>query len=56
MGGGVGERLDDLELLDERARPAVGDDDRQRVLVLRADVDEVDVEPVDLGQEVRERR
>jgi hypothetical protein len=27
----------------------VGDDERQRVLVLGADVDEVDVEPVDLG-------
>ena len=30
------------------------DDQRERVLVLGADVDEVDVEPVDLGDEVRE--
>jgi len=51
--GGIGERTDDLQLLDDRARPAVTDDDRQRVLVLRANVDEVDVEPVDLGDEVR---
>jgi hypothetical protein len=29
-------------------------DDRQRVLVRRADVDEVDVQPVDLGDEVRQ--
>jgi hypothetical protein len=29
-------------------------DDRQRVLVRRADLDEVDVQPVDLGDEVRQ--
>ena len=34
--------------------PAVRDDERERVLVPRADVDEVDVEPVDLGHEVRQ--
>ena len=54
--GGIGQRLDDLQLLDDRARPAVRDDERQRVLVLRADVDEVDVEPVDLGDELRAGR
>ena len=52
--GGIGERADELQLLDDRARPAVADDQRERVLVLGADVDEVDVEPVDLGDEVRE--
>ena len=30
-------------------RPAVGDDQRKRVLVLRADVQEVDAEAVDGG-------
>ena len=50
----IGERPDDLQLLDDRAGPAVRDDERERVLVLRADVDEVDVQPVDLGQEVRQ--
>ena len=44
----------DLEHLDHRAGPAVRDDQRQRVLVLRLHVDEVDVEPVDLGDELRE--
>ena len=53
MRRGIGERLDDLELLDDRARPAVRDDERQRILVLRTDVNEMDVEPVDLGDEVR---
>ena len=53
---GLGERIDDLQLLDRRARPPVRDDQRQRVLVLGANVDEVDVDPVDLGDEVREGR
>ena len=50
----VGEWLDDLELLDDRSGPAVGNDDRQRIFMLRTNVDEVDVQPVDLGDEVRE--
>jgi hypothetical protein len=50
---GVGQSIDDLELLDDRARPAVIDDERQRVLVLRPNVDEVDVQAVDLGDELR---
>ena len=52
--GGIGERLDDLQLLDDRAGPPVRDDQRQRVLVLGADVDEMNVQPVDLGHEVRQ--
>jgi hypothetical protein len=51
---GVGERVDDLQLLDDRAWPAVGDDQRQRVLVLGADVDEMNVKPVDLRCEIRQ--
>src|SRR5215207_10217865 len=51
---GLGERIDDLELLDRRARPAVRDDERERVLTLGANVNEVDVDAVDLGDEVRE--
>ena len=51
---GLGERIDDLELLDRRARPPVRDDERQGVLVLGANVNEVDVDAVDLGDEVRE--
>src|SRR4030095_10986286 len=46
-GGLVSERLDDLELLDGGARPPVGHDERQRVLMVGADVDEVDVHSVD---------
>ena len=43
VGGRVGERADDVQHLDDRARPAVRYDQRQRVLVRRANVDEVDV-------------
>ena len=49
----VRERADDLEQLDDRARPAVRDDQRQRVLVRRLHMDEVDTEAVDLGLELR---
>ena len=53
--GRVGERADGLEQLDDRAGPAVGHDQRQRVLVRRPHVDEVDLDPVDLGRELRQR-
>jgi hypothetical protein len=40
--------------LDDRTRPAVRDQQRKRVVVRRALVDEVNVETVDLGDEVVE--
>ena len=54
MRRGIGQRIDDLQLLDDRAGPAVRDDHRQRILMLRADVDEMNVEAVDLGDELRQ--
>ena len=53
--GRVGERADGVQQLDDRAGPAVGHDQRQRVLVRRPHVQEVDVHPVDLGGELRQR-
>src|SRR5215469_18142277 len=53
--GRVGQGTDDLEHLDDRTGPAVRDDQWQRVLVARLDVDEVDIEPVELGDELRQR-
>jgi hypothetical protein len=55
VSGRVGQRADGVEQLDDRAGPAVGHDQRQRVLVPRPDVDEADVHPVDLRRELRER-
>ena len=45
--GGIGERADHLEELDHRSRPAMGDDQRQRVRFRRADVEEMDARAVD---------
>ena len=50
----VGERADDAQHLHDRARPAVDEDHRQRVLMTRLDVDEVNIEIVDLSQELRQ--
>jgi hypothetical protein len=51
--GRIDEPIDEFQLLDDRARPPVIDNDRQRVVSLRAHVNEVNVQAVDLGDEVR---
>ena len=53
MRRGVRQPVDDLKLLDDRAGPAVIDDEWQSVVMLRTNVDEVDVQAVDLGDELR---
>ena len=50
----VDKRIDDLQLFDDRAGPSVVDDERQRVVMFRTDVNEVDVDPIDCGGELRE--
>ena len=50
----LGQRFDDLGELHNRPRPAVGDDQRQRIGVRAALVDEMDIKPVDLGDELIE--
>ena len=52
--GGVGERADDLQELDDRAWPAVRHHQWQRVGVRRADVQEMEAQAVDTGAELRE--
>ena len=52
--GRVGEQADDLQLLDDRAGPTVRDDQRHRTLVLGTDVNEVNVQSVHLGDELRQ--
>ena len=49
VGDGIGQRREQVEELEHRARPAVGEDQRHRLGLRRAQVDEVDLEPVDLG-------
>jgi hypothetical protein len=55
MCGGIGQWLDQLQLLDDRAGPPMRDDQWQCLLMLRTHVDEVNVEVVDLGDELRVR-
>src|SRR5689334_12441156 len=55
VGGRVRERADRLEELNDRTGPSVRHDQWQRVLVLRLHVDEMDVDSVDRGEELRER-
>jgi hypothetical protein len=50
----VSKRADDLQLLNDRPRPSVRDDQRQRLLVLGPDVYEMKVETIDFGDEVRQ--
>src|SRR5207244_13355931 len=54
VGNRIRERRDDFHLLDERPRPAMGDDHRQRILFLRLDVNEMNVQPIDVGDEIRD--
>ena len=53
MRRGIGQGIDDLQLLDDGAGPSVRDDEWQRVFVLRTNVNEMNVEPIDLGDELR---
>jgi hypothetical protein len=50
----IAQRADGLEQLEHRAGPAMGHDQRQSIRMTRADVNEVNVESVDLGDELRQ--
>src|SRR5271169_4160633 len=52
VGRGIGKRLDHLVKLHDGTWPAMGDHQRERVLMRRLLVDEMDVQPVDLGDEL----
>src|SRR5262249_20893246 len=52
--GRIRERTDDVDELEHRARPTVRDENRQRILVTRADVDEVNVNAVNGSHELRQ--
>ena len=49
---GIGQWIDDLQLLDDRAGPSVRDDERQRIFMFRTNVNEMNVQPIDLGDEI----
>ena len=51
---GIGQGIDNLQLLNDRARPSVRDDKRQSILMFRTDVDEMNVQPIDHSLEHRQ--
>src|SRR5580658_9004859 len=53
-GGWIHQRFDDLIKLHNRSWPSMSEDHRQRILVSRPDMDEVDAKPIQLGSELRE--
>src|SRR5581483_8208744 len=55
MRGGIRQGINDFELLDDRARPSMGDNEWQSILMSGADMNKVNVQPIDLGDEVRQR-
>jgi hypothetical protein len=50
---GISERIDNLELLDDRAGPAVRNDERQSIFMFGTNVNEMNVESIDLSDELR---
>src|SRR6202161_2534200 len=50
----IGQWIDNLHLLDNRTGPSVRNDQRQSVFMFRTHVDEVNVESIDLGYELRQ--
>src|SRR4029077_9593219 len=54
VAGGIAERADDLHELHNRPRPSVRENDRQRVPLRRAHVNEMNANPIDLGPVLRE--
>src|SRR5258708_40176863 len=55
MGRGIGKWIDNLQLLDDRAGPSVGDDQWQRIFMFRTNVNEMNVEAVDRRHELWKR-
>jgi hypothetical protein len=53
MGHGVSQRSDDFAKQEDRARPSMGQDHRKRARMARADVNEVNVESIYGGSELR---
>jgi hypothetical protein len=51
---GIGNWIDDLQLLNDRAGPPVRDDQRQCIFMFGTNMNKMNVEPIDLGYELRQ--
>ena len=54
MRGRIGQGINDLELFNDGPGPPMSDDQRQRAIVLRPNVNEVDVHAIDLSDKLRQ--
>jgi hypothetical protein len=54
MGREIGQGINDLDVLDDQAGPAVRVNEGQRIFMLRPQVNKADVQAIDLGHELRE--
>src|SRR6202023_4388557 len=53
VGSRIGERADDLQLLNDRSGPTVRDDDGQSVRIFRPNMNEMNVQSIDVGYKLR---
>src|ERR1700720_4606698 len=49
---GIGQRINDLDLFDDRTRPSMSDDERQSIFMLGTNMNEMNVQPIYLGDEM----
>src|SRR5262249_45510463 len=54
VSGRVSQRVNGLQQLDDRPWPAMRHDKRQRIIMPRPEMDEVNIDPVDLSYELRQ--
>src|SRR4051812_39647825 len=51
---GIGKRVDDLQLLDDRAGPSVRNKERQSILMLRTNMNKMNLQTIDLRDKLRQ--
>src|SRR5262245_55146920 len=49
---GISRGIDNLQLFNDRARPSVRNNERQSIFMFRANVDEMDIQPIDVCNEL----
>ena len=54
MYSGISQRIDNLHLFDDRAGPSMRDDEWQRIFMFRMNVNEMNIQSIDLGYELRQ--
>src|SRR4051794_12651806 len=54
MRRGIGKRVDDLQLLDDGAGPSVRNKEWQGIFMLRTNVNKMNLQTIDLGDELRQ--